>query len=152
MSKAKEETDRLKSEHEAQLQTLKSEHSDKIKQLTDAHDGNTKIITAQLNEGLQIKYADDMNQVRGGMISEVNQIHQKYQTEIKGLKEIIGKEVDKEEAKRFQVEGLALGEAIRKLGGEVETKKEEVKLQKNQVEELKKEAAKQKKALEDTLA
>ena len=75
MSKAKEETDRLKSEHEAQLQTQKSEHSDKIKQLTDAHDGNTKIITAMLNEGLQKKYADDMNQVRGEMISEVNQIH-----------------------------------------------------------------------------
>jgi hypothetical protein len=74
-SKAKEDTDKLKSEHEAQLQTLKSEHGEKIKQLTAAHDANTKVITGQLNEGLQKKYADDMNQVRGEMVKEVTEIH-----------------------------------------------------------------------------
>ena len=47
-----------------------------------------------MNDGLQKKYADDMNQVRSEMIKEVTEIHSKYQGEIKGLKEIIGKELE----------------------------------------------------------
>ena len=35
-----------------------------------------------------------------------------------------------------------MGEAIKKLGGEVENKKEEIKLKDKEVEELKKDAAK----------
>jgi hypothetical protein len=43
---------------------------------------------------------------------------------------------------KYQVEGLPNGEAIKKLGGEVENKKEEIKLKDKEVEELKKDAAK----------
>ena len=86
------------------------------------------------------------------MIKEVTEIHQKYQGEIKGLKEIIGKELEKEEKKRYQVEGVSLAETIRRLGGEVEAKKEEIKVKEKEVEGLNKEAAKQRQAVEDAQA
>ncbi len=53
------------------------------------------------NDGLQKKFADNIDLVRGEMIKEVTEINQQYNNEIKGLKEIIGKELEKEEMKKY---------------------------------------------------
>lgn len=129
-----------------------TEHEAQIHQLTAAHDANTKKITAQLNEGLQKKYADDMNQVRTEMMTEVMEMQQKSQAEVKALNETIGKKLEKEETKKYSVDGISLGDAVRKLGGEVETKMEEIKQRLGEIEALKKEVGESKKGLSEALA
>lgn len=85
-------------------------------------------------------------------MTEVMEMQQKSQAEVKALNEIIGKKLEKEETKRYIVEGISLGDAVRKLGGEVDAKKEEIKQKVGEIEALKKEVDESKKGLSDSQA
>lgn len=85
-------------------------------------------------------------------MTEVIEMQQKSHADVKALNETIGLKLEKEELKKYSVEGMSLSEAVRRLGGEAERKDGDIKKRVEEIEAIKKEVGELKKELSESQA